>query len=189
MQRHIIKTERLLLVPETGANGALPIGFRLILRNEGVCAGVLLLLTGPDRQRGAVRIAFATEEAHRRKGYMSEAISVLFRLIQPYTQNARYAQATVPEENRAAEAFLEKNGFRRENGGAYANWVLEKPKPVYHILFACFGMAAGGFFGMLFIKSYLVGMLAGFCVGMLFGTILNRNERLRRIRQTRQENE
>lgn len=183
MKQAVMKTERLLLVPETTQNRTLPIAFRLILRNENVSAGVLLLLAGPDRH-GGVRIAFATEESYRRKGYMSEAISVLFRLIRPYARNAQYAQATIPEENRAAEAFLEKNGFRRERSGAYECWILEKPKPVYHILFACFGMAAGGFFALLFQKSYLSGMLSGFVCGILLGAVLNRNEMLRRIRQT-----
>ena len=180
MHRDIVKTEHLSIFREHRESvPCFPISFRIVLRETGALVGFLLLLTPPDSAH-SVRIAFAAEEAYRRKGYMSEAVSVLFSLITPYAGNTYFARAIVPETNKAAVAFLEKNGFRREQGGTYERWVLEKPKTVYHILLSCLGMTVGGLFGMLFQKGYLLGMLTGFAAGMLLGIALNRNEQRKR---------
>lgn len=143
----------------------------LSLKNEEPVHVGGLYFGGPA-DRGTLAVSFQIFSDYKNRGYATCALRLLTEWA--FAQSGIYKiEAEVEEENDAAIAVLEKNGYVMRDGNRInQSYSIEKPKPTWTGIYAVVGIILGLAFGALFGNAP-IGLGIGLVGCLAFGASLD----------------
>lgn len=152
--------------------------WRVDLRETGEPVGGLGF-KGPATN-GEVEIGYGIDEAHRGKGYATEAAKVLVEWALSQ-EPVYFVTAETTPDNAASKRVLEKLGFSPTgtNGEEGPRFEKERPATSWMSVYLCLGMSVGLALGTANDNTG-IGMSLGMCLGVALGASLDSADKKRR---------
>ena len=128
---------------------------------------------------GAVELGYGVAEAHRCRGYATEAAQGLLEWA--FSQDGVYfVEAETAPDDEISQRVLQKLEFKPAGDGAEGpRFERERPASSWLALCMCFGLSLGLAFGNLW-ESQPIGMSMGMCMGVALGAMLDSNDKKKR---------